>query len=340
MNAKQVTVRPRFLSTKCQQSFLMLLLGLFAHATLAERPVAALGFVEPEGGSIRLTGTSSGGTVVSELNVAEGDSVAAGSVIAILDNHERLQAAMHRAEAKVNVRQAMLTRLKAGAKAGAVKAQKARINRLQVESNNASAECKRYRRLKKKGTVSDALLEQTCLQDSLLRGQLVEARAGLDEITEIREVDIAVSQAELGDSEAALEVARVDFQRSMVRAPFAGQVLRVYTKKGETFGPEGIIELGRTDQMWIRAEVYETDVSRVAVGQSATITSDGFSGKIHGTVENVGLMIGRNRIIATDPTADVDARVVEVAIKLDSEGSAKVARLSNLQVNVVIQGAD
>jgi HlyD family secretion protein len=89
--------------------------------------------------------------------------------------------------------------------------------------------------------------------------------------------------------------------------------------------------------MWVRAEVYETDVSRIRTGQQAVITSDGFDGELRGTVAEIGLMVAKNEIIDVDPTADVDARVVDVGIKLDEAASKMVERLTNLQVRVVIE---
>ena len=99
---------------------------------------------------------------------------------------------------------------------------------------------------------------------------------------------------------------------------------------------KGIVELGRTEQMYVSAEVYETDIYRVKLGQKATITSQGFPGQLQGTVEEIGLAIGKKDILGTDPVADVDARVVEVKVRLAPDSSQKVANLTNLQVKVII----
>jgi HlyD family secretion protein len=42
-------------------------------------------------------------------------------------------------------------------------------------------------------------------------------------------------------------------------------------------------------------------------------------------------------VINTDPTANIDARIVEVRVQLDPESSQKVMNLTNLQVDVSIQ---
>ncbi len=299
--------------------------------------VSALGFVEPEGGVYRVSGTvSSDGAAVAELLVQEGDRVEAGQVIAKLDNHARLAAAIGVAKAHVAVREAKLALVQAGASVGAVNVQRARIERLNVEIDTSAAECRRFEELWRRNVVSDAQREEKCADEQVLRSQLVEAEAELQDIFEVRAEEVAVSEAELQDAKASLVRAEADLLRSLVRAPIAGRILSVHTKPGEVIGTKGVVELGQTERMWVRAEVYETDISRVRVGQRARISSDGFPGTLHGTVESIGLLIGKNEIFATDPTADVDARVVEVKVKLDETDSQAVAHLTNLQVAVII----
>jgi len=91
--------------------------------------------------------------------------------------------------------------------------------------------------------------------------------------------------------------------------------------------------------MVVIAEVYETDVPKLSVGQRATITSEngGFSDVLEGTVESIGLQIRKTDVLNSDPAADTNARVVEVKIKLDPESSEQVAGLTYMQVRVKIQ---
>jgi HlyD family secretion protein len=88
--------------------------------------------------------------------------------------------------------------------------------------------------------------------------------------------------------------------------------------------------------MYVVAEIYETDIHGIKIGQIASITSKGLAGELTGKVAEIGLQIAKKDVLGTDPAADVDARVVEVKIQLDTAASAKVQGLTNLQVNVVI----
>jgi ABC exporter DevB family membrane fusion protein len=148
-----------------------------------------------------------------------------------------------------------------------------------------------------------------------------------------------VAEAELLASQAAVKRADAELALAYVKAPKNGQILKIRTWPGEVVSSQGIVDLGQTDQMYVRAEIYETDINRVKIGQVAKIKGDGSIGDLTGKVDEIGLQIGRKEVLGTDPVADADARVVEVKIRLDPESSQKVKRLTNLEVNVVISAS-
>lgn len=150
------------------------------------------------------------------------------------------------------------------------------------------------------------------------------------------QVKLEVAQLDVKSFQAALEAAKANLELAQVRAPFRGQVLDVHTRPGEQIRVEGILELGRTDRMYVVAEVYETDIARVAEGQKAHIRSPALEKAVTGKVESVGMKVGRLDVLGTDPVAETDARVIEVMILLDDP--AAVSRLTNLQVEVEIEG--
>lgn len=168
------------------------------------------------------------------------------------------------------------------------------------------------------------------------REQVNQATATLDKIVEIRPEDIQAAQADVERAIAAKEKAQAEFDLSYVKAPLDGQILKVVSRQGERVANEGIVELGRTQQMYVTAEVYETDVGRLRPGLRATITSPAFQGNLEGTVDRIGKQIGKKDVLNTDPAADTDARVVEVKIRLTPESSQKVTDFTNLQVEVKI----
>ena len=89
--------------------------------------------------------------------------------------------------------------------------------------------------------------------------------------------------------------------------------------------------------MAVVAEVYESDIDRVEIGQLARIYSDSFAEPMQGTVEQIGLQVQRQQVINTDPAENTDSRVIEVRIALEPASSDRVANLTNLQVTAEIQ---
>jgi HlyD family secretion protein len=233
----------------------------------------------------------------------------------------------------------------------------ASIDRHQAMLQNAAQEFQRYRSLYTAGAISASLLDSkrlavqtaqaqraeatAALQQTkaTLQAQIVEAEATLNQTAEVRPTDIAVEQAAIAQAIASVAIIKADLQTAYIRAPRSGRILRIRAKEGETIGTNGIVELARTEQMVAIAEVYESDITKIRIGQIATITSPSgvFSGQLRGTVQQIGDQIAKKDILGSDPTAATDARVIEVKIRIDTTGNQKVARLINLQVNVEIE---
>jgi HlyD family secretion protein len=179
---------------------------------------------------------------------------------------------------------------------------KAEVSRLQAELWKADRELERVLKLYRDGVTSDSARDNA-------------------------EIAAKVARANLEGAQAELAL-------SVVRSPLTGQVLKIHARTGERVGLDGIAELGRTDQMYVVAEIYETDIERVHVNQRAKITSPALRQPISGTDERIGRKVGKMDVLNTDPAAKTDARVVEVDIRLD--GGQDVSGLTNLQVEVAV----
>lgn len=338
--------------------------------------INALGRIEPENEIIQVAAppTQGGANRVAQLLVKEGDRVQAGQVIALSDNHHRQQAALREAEKQLEIAQARLTQVEAGARrgeiaarqatvrsleaelSGEIAAQQATITRLEATLQNAQAEYNRNQVLEREGAISASQLDsrrltlrtaEAELQEAqavlrrtqiTLQARIAEASATVEQVAEVRPTDIAVAQAEVEGAIATVDRLRSDLELTYIRAPKPGQILRIHTRAGEVVGDSGIVELGQTDQMMVVAEVYESDIVKIRVGQTATITSpnNAFVDNLTGTVDRIGLQVAKRDILDTDPTAATDARVIEVHIRLNSAASQQVSGLTNLQVNVAV----
>jgi HlyD family secretion protein len=138
---------------------------------------------------------------------------------------------------------------------------------------------------------------------------------------------------------AVIKQAEIDLDLTIIKAPIDGTVIDVIAHEGESIDSEdGVVEMGNTGQMQVVAEVYESDISKVKIGQKATIISENnsFPDRITGEVIEISKKIGKKDILETDPAASVDARVVEVKIAVDHQDNALVKNLIYSQVIVEI----
>ncbi|WP_041233455.1 ABC exporter membrane fusion protein [Cylindrospermum stagnale] len=338
--------------------------------------VAALGRLEPQGEVIRLSAPDSqgGGVRVAKLLINKGEKVQRGQVIAILDSYDSRFAALEKAHRQVQVAQASLYKVEAGAKDGDIYAQEATIANLEAELRgqiysqeatiaridaewrNAETENRRYQKLYRDGAVSASDADTKRLRVDTVQQQMREAKASLTRtvetlqkrlneakarlvsIAEVRPTDVQAAQADVESAKASVKQAEADLDLSSVRSPINGQVLKINAWPGEMIGSQGIAELGRTQQMFVVAEVYETDIKKVRLGQSAKITGDAFSGEIRGTVTDIGLRVGKQNIFTTNPGADTDNKIIDVKIRIDNlSDNQRISGLTDLQVQVLIQ---
>ena len=138
----------------------------------------------------------------------------------------------------------------------------------------------------------------------------------------------------LQEAKAELRKVRTDLAKSQLLAPINGLVLRINTHPGERPGEAGILEIGANNQMEAVAEVYESDIDRVRLGQTVTLTSEngGFEGSLKATVLRISPQVRQRQLLSTDPTGDADARVVEVRLSLTPADIQRVRQLAGLKI--------
>ncbi|MDB9371989.1 HlyD family efflux transporter periplasmic adaptor subunit [Nodularia sphaerocarpa] len=342
--------------------------------------VVALGQIEPEGEVIRLSVPNAQDSRVNQILVKEGDFVQRNQIIAILQGIDQLEADLKDAETDVSLQQAELLKVQQGeAKKAEIAAQTATIDRLKAQLKaeiiqkqaainiadatleEAQLTYQRRQDLSIQGAISIAdadtakrelataeatLMERTAELDktiTTLQAQIIEEEARLTQLTEIRPVDIEIANLRLQKAKIAVIQRKARLENAKVRAPAFGQILRINTRIGEQVNTSrGIVEIARTDRMFAVAEVAETDIDKIRLGQQATISSEygGFSGDIKGNVEQIALQIGKRTLQdaanTRGPTTDDNSRVIAVKIRIDPQYNSQIAALTYMLVRVKI----
>ena len=275
------------------------------------------------------------GRVVQVL-VVEGEVVSEGQTLLLVDDRQQMHEAAL-AQAELDLAQGQLDRLRNGAREQeCVEAASEYAARL-AELQRAQLELGRRERLREKEAITQKELDdQRCLVNSLeSQAEAARARADLVEAP-AREDELQIARARVAAAQARLELAKVEQDRTELKAPICGQVLKIETEPGELVGPvsrEPAVIIADTSRFRVRAFVEELDAPRVEVGMKATIHVDGQPDQEHtGTVTRLSPRMGRKGLFTNDPAERFDTNTRQVWLDLDEADSLVVG----LRVDVTI----
>lgn len=155
--------------------------------------------------------------------------------------------------------------------------------------------------------------------------ELGKARAGV-----IRQ------QSDIRSGRAALDRARLELAAAEVRSPLDGTLIRIYSWPGMKETSDGLALIGRTDRMQAWAQVFQSDIARLRIGQTARVNAEsgGFRGSLRARLRAIVGNVSQRDLFAVNGNNDVNARVVLVKLDLDPADRDRVRQLSNLNVTV------
>ena len=225
-------------------------------------------------------------TTVKRLYVKEGDHVHKGQLLLQLDDADiRSQAA--RAQAQVKAAQANQAALKTGGTQEEVLTTGAQLIKARSDRDVAQHNLDALRRLQQQGAASPGEVRQAeeKLQSAQADVNLLEQK----QKERYSPPEVARTEAQGAEAQAAYEVAEDALHKSNVRAPFDGIVYALPVKAG-AFVQNGELLLQEADlsKVLVRAFVDEPDVARLQAGQKVEITWDAVPGRVWtGTVNTV-----------------------------------------------------
>jgi HlyD family secretion protein len=297
--------------------------------------VAAPGRVEPTTTPLELALSMIG--QLKAVYVDAGDEIHRGELLAELDNADQ-QARVEEAEATVALRQAQLTKLMNGARPEERQEAAAQLVGTQAGLAYAKREFGRQMPLAQAGASSRQLLDQSASSMQTAEAKEEAADAALALLNAPPRIeDVAIDKANLALARAQLAEQQAMLDKTLLRSPIDGLVLRRYLRGGEAVGvtpPTPILEVGDTVRLRVRAEIDQSDIGRVAVGDRAWVTADAYPGRrFGGGVSWLAARVGRKTVHTDDPTDRTDTQVLDALIDL-SQG---VRLPVGLRVDVTIQ---
>jgi HlyD family secretion protein len=297
--------------------------------------IAARGRVEPISEQLELAIGVVG--TLAHVYVDQGDTVKKNQLLADLVDDDQ-KARVDQASAAVELREAELTKLLNGARPEERQQAAARVDELKARLTLTEQEFNRIQPLTARGVSSQQELDHTVSSHSEAVAQVNASAAALALINAPpREEDVAMARANLALEQAKLKEEQSLLAKEELRSPIDGVVLRRYLKSGETIAIQPlmpIVEVADMSHLRVRAEIDETDVAHVSVGDKVSVSVDGYPGqRFHGEVSRISPRMGRKNVGSDKPTEKTDTNVMDVLVNLDTTVNLPVG----LRVDVYVE---
>ncbi len=283
--------------------------------------VAGPGRVEPFSEDIKI-GSELSGRLKSVL-VEEGDAIHRGQVLAELENAD-YRAEVESAKASVAAKEAALRKVINGARRQERDEAWSSVDEARAVMENAQSEWRRRQQLFAAGVVSREELDRYAREADVAKAKYqaaIEQHSLVDD--HAREEDRSLAEADLQLAKSQFEEAQARYEKTFIRSPIDGSVLRKHHRSGESVSnsstvPDPILTLGDRKTLRVRVDVDETDVGKVQIGQKAYVTADAFGKqRFWGRVVRVGQQLGPKNVRTDEPTEKVDTKILETLVELD-----------------------
>jgi HlyD family secretion protein len=281
--------------------------------------IAAPGRVEAISEEVRVSSELSGR--LKAVHVEEGDRVERGQVLAELENDE-YRARVAAGEAELAQREAELRRTVNGARVQERGEAQASKQAAKAVLDNSQSEAQRRRGLADRNVISRDEAERYERQYQVARAQYEQAAQHFALINaEAREEDRAQAEAAVAATRAQLAEARSYLEKSYIRAPIGGVILRKLRHPGESVSTQfdsPVITMADDSTLRVRLDVDESDVSKLRVGQKAYVTAETYGPqRFCGQVIRVGKILGKKNVRTDEPSEHVDTKILETLVQLD-----------------------
>ena len=280
---------------------------------------SAPGVTEPSSRTLKIFSEVPG--TIRKIHVQSGDPVTRGQLLFELANETQVAEVMHR-QALVRRAKAELTKLESWMRPEDRRLAEAHWHEARAMAELAEFEKKQTDKLAQQGAATDKELVHARENHAAAKARADGAKAAYDRTTAGPSVEeLEVANAAVTEAEMQLKIAETYLAKTKVHSPIDGMVIYRHSEPGEVVLPDvpkPVVSVGNRDRLHIRADVDETDLARVKVGQRVFATAEAFGPKrFTGTVVHVEQTLGRKNLYTYRPTEKVDTKILEVVIALD-----------------------
>ena len=289
---------------------------------------------------------------IGRVLVDDNQHVKTGDTLVVLDDRD-LRVRLEQAEAELRDAQATGgTRGRAGQAESQLQATRAQaasaqasVTAAESEYKKATADLERYRGLAAQKIVSAQQLDaaQAAFDAAAANLQSIQKQASAAG-SQVSASGAAVrgADARLAGAQAAVDNARLQLSYSNITAPTSGVIAK------RTAEPGSLVQVGQSlmsivpdTNVWVTANLKETQLAHVQVGDSVEFTVDAYPGrKFRGRVESLSPATGaRFALLPPDNATGNFTKVVQripVKIAVDQQGDATHALRPGMSVDAAI----
>jgi membrane fusion protein, multidrug efflux system len=272
---------------------------------------------------------------VTAVEVEDNEAVKPGDILFRLDDRD-YRARLAQAVANVEAAKARLSNVEAE-----TQLQHALIRQAEAQQRSSIAELtlatkalERRRELIRTSTVSQAQLDES--DAARLRAEAGLSAAGATVQAQKERISVLGAQREaavaaVAQAEAARELAQIDLDSTIVRAPIDGVVGNRQIRVGRFLVPgASVLDIVPVNGVWVVANFKETQLVHIRPGQRARIAVDGYSDEsFEGVVDSLAPGSGSAfSILPPDNATGNFVRVVQrVPVKIRLVGNPLAGRL-------------
>jgi HlyD family secretion protein len=302
--------------------------------------VAASGTVTP------VTQVQVGTQVSGQIKALFADfnsDVKAGQLLARIDP-EAFDHKLRQVQADLDAARAAVLNAQANASAA-----QAAVSRALVDLGEAQRALQRNQELVAQNFISPAQLDTS---RALVASQSAALKASQAQV-QVAQAQIASAQASVKQREALVAQARIDVERTQIRSPVNGVVIKRSVELGQTVAaslqaPELFVIAQNLSDMQVQAAIDEADISRVKLDQKASFTVDAFPGRsFEGRVSQVRKSATNTQNVITYTVvvgfSNTEARLLPgmtANVRLVTDTRDNVLKLPNAALRVRIPGVE
>lgn len=277
----------------------------------AAPPLIARGYTDAPEGTAVVAGDPSGGSVLVELRVKDGQKVKKGEIVAVLSNYARADVTLRMAEADLTKLKQTYDFVLKGTRVADIALQEATL-KSSIEQNKLDT-LQRAR--------SGKPPDQRELETSIAEQGLERQKVRLALLKTTLENDLAQYEIDLANTQSRVDSAKRTIEDALVRSPLDGVVVQIFSRQGERVSPTGLVKIVDMNQLRVLADVDELHVGRLKPGGKVDVTFRGNNDVYKGTIERIAPTVKRMQRVEPDGGSSTDARVVQVEIKIDDSSS-------------------